>query len=735
MISKCKEKDMKAQIVPQRKIPRGEVVGFCFRAVFCVVALGLTGCKAGNDEYSSTNTTPTSSGAGSGKFLYAVAESVGGVTMLTLGFNVDMGVLAATDITLKRLDGEDTGEDTDTATGLFTRLGAAGNTVTPAASANNNTGNLCMYMIELREITEEVKLEVSVTKSGVLVPGSPKTVWVRPTAVVYGNIIYIGDDTSRSGIGWYYDEDTRLVTIIQDRNYTIVGSTTTNGVVVPKDVKATITLDNAGINLSADAANTCAFDIRPGAAVELILATGSENALRSKGESAGLHVPADATLTITSAGGSGKLYTRGGNSGGAGIGGGSGESGGEITIEGGTVEAQGGTGGAGLGGGSGGNGGIITINDGTVSATGGDYAAGIGGGKGDNSANSNNSSNPIVGGGGGIITINGGTVSATGGDGAGNVYPDHPDYVDPGTGTSGGAGIGGGSFGPGGTITISGGFVWAYSSAPGIGYGPDYGNTQNIGDFSGINGDPPAIGGGSVSGSDGDAGDITITGGTVIAVTESAGAAIGGGKRATRGSIKISGGTIIALCRPGIRKYEPEALAEYGEPNLPFYDESNDGTIGLDTDPFKGGDYGYTNTTITGKPVIFAYGIQNGNHHNRRGSDLSNGISAQPLHTVMTISDPNPTPGSGGTIELKQNIPDPGNGKRGKLEFTVPEGATLHIPKGWTLKIDEDGTDNDEYTNKLINRGTIINDGTISRGYGVYEESGGMLTGSNPRIE
>jgi hypothetical protein len=80
-----------------------------------------------------------------------------------------------------------------------------------------------------------------------------------------------------------------------------VGSTTTNSVVVSEGVTATITLDNVSIYLSADAANTCAFDIRPGATVELILANVSTNILKSKDTSAGIQAPAGAKLTIRSA--------------------------------------------------------------------------------------------------------------------------------------------------------------------------------------------------------------------------------------------------------------------------------------------------------------------------------------------------------------------------------------------------------------------------------------------------
>ena len=174
-----------------------------------------------------------------------------------------------------------------------------------------------------------------------------------------------------------------------------------------------------------------------------------------------------------------------GNDKAAGIGGGSSETGGAITINGGTVTATGVSLGAGIGGGDKGAGGTITINGGTVTATG-SSGAGIGGG---------------YKGAGGTITINGGTVIATGSDGAG---------------------IGGGFSETGGTITINGGVVSASGSwMRGAGIG----------------------GGGEGSG-----GTIFIHGGTVTATGGDDGAAgIGGGKNGSGGTITIIGGKVTAV--------------------------------------------------------------------------------------------------------------------------------------------------------------------------------------------
>ena len=136
----------------------------------------------------------------------------------------------------------------------------------------------------------------------------------------------------------------------------------------------------------------------------------------------------------------------------AGIGGSNGGSGNNITIKGGTVTATGGgyrgNSGAGIGGGSSGSGENITINDGTVNATGTDGGAGIGGG---GAAASDIELWGSNGGNGEDITINGGKVNASG--------------------AYGGAGIGGGVNGIGSKVTVSGA---AQVTATATGSGPDW---------------------------------------------------------------------------------------------------------------------------------------------------------------------------------------------------------------------------------------------------------------------
>lgn len=194
----------------------------------------------------------------------------------------------------------------------------------------------------------------------------------------------------------------------------------------------------------------------------------------------GIYIAEDKTLTID---GTGTLNASS-NRDGAGIGGGH-FSCGNITINGGTVNAVGGDGGTGLGSFSAYACGTITINGGVVNAVGGYGAAGIGG----NTFDIIDTYNDII--------INGGTVTAVGGSGC--------------------AGIGSNGNGDRcGNIIISGGHITATGGecASGIGCG-----------------------------SSGHCGDITISGGTIIASGGQYAAGIGNGDgdhNASCGNITIT---------------------------------------------------------------------------------------------------------------------------------------------------------------------------------------------------
>ena len=181
----------------------------------------------------------------------------------------------------------------------------------------------------------------------------------------------------------------------------------------------------------------------------------------------------------------------------------------------GSLTATGGKYGAGIGGGEGGNGEDITITGGTVNAASGD-GAGIGGGYKGNGKN---------------ITITGGTVNAASGDGA---------DID------GGAGIGGGEYGNGEDITITGGTVTATGGASSAGIGGDNGKNITItgGTVTATGGAAGAGIGGGNGGGNGK--NITITGGTVTATGGVFGAGIGGGYEGNGEDITITGGTVTA---------------------------------------------------------------------------------------------------------------------------------------------------------------------------------------------
>ena len=282
-----------------------------------------------------------------------------------------------------------------------------------------------------------------------------------------------------------------------------------------------LTLRDVKIDVSdnrtyGDETGKAALSVQGKGSVEIELE--GKNELKSGYKRAGLEKTSEGTLTLKDDKKKAGSLTATGGKFGAGIGGGNGGSGKNITITGGTVNAKGGLEGAGIGGGTGGIGEAITINGGTVEATGGKFGAGIGGGL--NGVGKN-------------ITIKGGTVNAAGGD-------------------NGGAGIGGGDSGSGEAITITGGTVNAAGGGQGAGIGGgNYGSgeaiTINGGTVEATGGD---FGAGIGGGSWGNGEDITIKGGTVEANGGLFGAGIGGGSAASIGgsgkNITITGGTVKA---------------------------------------------------------------------------------------------------------------------------------------------------------------------------------------------
>ena len=242
----------------------------------------------------------------------------------------------------------------------------------------------------------------------------------------------------------------------------------------------------------------------------------------------------------------------------AGIGGGSNESSGTITINGGKITAKSGLNGAGIGGGHARDGSYIYINGGIVTATGG--GAGIGGGASEE---------------GSYIYINGGIVTATGGNGGAGIGGGADGkgsyiYINGGTvkatGGSYGAGIGGGAEKNGEYITITGGKVIATGGSGGRGYG-----AAGIG--GGGDNDAGESGGGSGS-------HVTIEGGEVTATGGEGAAGIGGGgATGSCSDIKASGNAQLKV-QGGKGSGSIGAGAGIGNGGVPFKAPENDWDTG-----------------------------------------------------------------------------------------------------------------------------------------------------------
>ena len=376
-----------------------------------------------------------------------------------------------------------------------------------------NNGNMAIYgLLVVRGMLTNSGLidnQGAIENHGQIISDSNRFFGNVPFTVLF--VIDTNDLKADASGNWSFSDDT--IWINENGNYLIRG----NGSVTSDRIKVkegltdvNITLMDVNIDVSSSAA--AAFDMTD-ATVKLTIL--GNNVLKSSNNFAGIQVPEGSELIIT-ASSVGMLDVTSGR-GGAGIGGGPNESGGIMTINGGTITATAGGsygGAAGIGGGNGGaSGGIMTINGGTVVATGGEYGAGIGGGEN---------------GTGGIMTINGGSVIAkTTGDGAG-IGAGH-EGTDGGTititggtikatGGSSGAGIGGGERGDGGIITITGGIITAIGGSSGAGIGGGY---------------------------DGDGGIITITGGIITVTGGSNGAGIGGGYDGDGGTLTMDGNALV----------------------------------------------------------------------------------------------------------------------------------------------------------------------------------------------
>lgn len=233
--------------------------------------------------------------------------------------------------------------------------------------------------------------------------------------------------------------------------------------------------------------NVCAFMIWPDATVDLKLE--GKVTLKSGKYQAGLSVPEGAAVNISAKTDSDILTVKGGVFA-AGIGGGSDDNGGNITILSGTVNADSEIGGgAGIGGGKGGTGTgkreMIHIYGGKVTANGGS-GAGIGGGSNANGTGQN----------GQIIIDGNAVVKATGANGAGI-----------------GGGYGANGTGVGGKITLSGLANVTANADSGAGIGSGCANAQGVY-------------------LTGESGEVLITENVTVEASSKTGAGIGGGEPA-----------------------------------------------------------------------------------------------------------------------------------------------------------------------------------------------------------
>ena len=180
---------------------------------------------------------------------------------------------------------------------------------------------------------------------------------------------------------------------VEDTDTVITGESKENTVTIDtSEGNVDVTFDDLKIDASDKGEAAVRVEGNGDATIEL----DGDNELKSGGYNAGLEKDghrSEGTLTIKDdKGKDGSLTAEGGDSGGAGIGGGMESTGSNIKITGGTIEAVGGEGAAGIGGGVYGSGRDIEISGGKVSATGGDMdekldpsrpgAAGIGDGAG-----------------------------------------------------------------------------------------------------------------------------------------------------------------------------------------------------------------------------------------------------------------------------------------------------------------------------------------------------------------
>lgn len=375
----------------------------------------------------------------------------------------------------------------------------------------------------------------AVTITGIMA-SSAMPAFAKDYHIDYGDIKVDQDKVSYTDKdGTKYDNEKN-----EDGDITITGKSDENTVSV-KDADVTFKDLEIDRSASSTAADGAAVSVSGNSSIEL----DGKNTISSGMGHAGIEkADANGTMTIKDDNNVSGSLTANGGFGGAGIGGGNGADGSDITISGGNVTANGGGHAAGIGGGSssysgGGNGSDITISGGNVTANGGTAGAGIGGG----------GFGAGGGAGGGIsnITIKDADVTAgadAGGAGIGSgnasgltIY--YPNWKDehPNEGVAS-------------DITISGGRVKASGGDDSAGIGGGYlgsGSDITIKDNADVTANGGKWGAGIGGGRGGDGSDISISDSNVSASGGAAGAGIGGGRGGKGENVTISGSSTVSV--------------------------------------------------------------------------------------------------------------------------------------------------------------------------------------------
>lgn len=424
----------------------------------------------------------------------------------------------------------------------------------------------------------------AVTITGIMA-SSAMPAFAKDYHIDYGDIKVDQDKVSYTDKdGTKYDNEKN-----EDGDITITGKSDENTVSV-KDADVTFKDLEIDRSASSTAADGAAVSVSGNSSIEL----DGKNTISSGMGHAGIEKADDnRTMTIKDDNNVSGSLTANGGFGGAGIGGGNGADGSDITISGGTIIANGSFGGAGIGGGDGdaanglnkesdstggGRGSNITISgkNTIVKAEGGAEAAGIGGGRSGDADTIEITDSTVISNGHGSDTgnsgagIGGGGFGAGGGAGGGisNITIKDADVTA--GADAGGAGIGSGrasgwinypsifpnwkaehpNEGVASDITISGGRVKASGGDDSAGIGGGYlgsGSDITIKDNADVTANGGKWGAGIGGGWGGDGSDISISDSNVSASGGAAGAGIGGGRGGKGENVTISGSSTVSV--------------------------------------------------------------------------------------------------------------------------------------------------------------------------------------------